>query len=131
MDECQPLAKGHRGQDARAGLHLRGGRRQAGVHQGRVVQADPINPTLKPPGTMRLKLEYVRLLSSFAFKSNLRRYTKPANEFFDTVTLKCPKGADAAVKACIAAGRACPQRLLKPSFNIIANPCFLSLTPPT
>jgi hypothetical protein len=30
--------------------------------------------TLKSPGTERLKLSYVRLLSIFAFKFNLRRY---------------------------------------------------------
>jgi len=40
------------------------------------VQVDPIKPTLKASGTMRLKLKYVKLLSSFAFKSNLRRYSK-------------------------------------------------------
>jgi hypothetical protein len=40
------------------------------------VQVDPIKPTLKPPGTKRLKLEFDVLLSNFAFKLNLRRYTK-------------------------------------------------------
>ena len=38
------------------------------------MQVDPIKPTLKPPGTKRLKLEYDELLSNFAFKFNLRRY---------------------------------------------------------
>jgi len=38
------------------------------------VQVDPIKPTLKAPGTMRLKLKHVKLLSSFAFNFNLRRY---------------------------------------------------------
>jgi hypothetical protein len=38
------------------------------------VQVDPIKPTLKPPGTKRLKLKYHKLLSSSAFKFNLRRY---------------------------------------------------------
>jgi hypothetical protein len=38
------------------------------------VQVDPIKPKLKAPGTKRLKLEYDELLSSFAFKFNLRRY---------------------------------------------------------
>ena len=42
---------------------------------GRAVQVDPIKPTLKAPGTKRLKLKYDELLSSFAFKFNLRRYT--------------------------------------------------------
>ena len=39
------------------------------------MQADPIKPTLKAPGTKRLKLVYDGLLSSFAFKFKLRRYT--------------------------------------------------------
>jgi hypothetical protein len=38
------------------------------------VQVDPIKPTLKAHRTMRLKPIYVKLLSSFAFKSNWRRY---------------------------------------------------------
>ena len=37
------------------------------------MQVDPIEPTLKPPGTGRLTLKYDELLSSFAFNSNLRR----------------------------------------------------------
>ena len=44
--------------------------------QGRAVQVDPGKPVLKAPGTMRLKLKYGRLLSSFAFMSNFRRYIK-------------------------------------------------------
>jgi hypothetical protein len=44
--------------------------------QGRAVQADPIKPKLTAPGSERLKLEYDGPLSSFAFKFNLRRYTK-------------------------------------------------------
>jgi hypothetical protein len=40
------------------------------------MQVDPIKPTLKAPGTKRLKLKYYSLPSSFAFKFNLRRYTK-------------------------------------------------------
>ena len=38
------------------------------------MQVDPIKPVLKAPGTTRLKLKYGKLLSSFAFKFNLRRY---------------------------------------------------------
>jgi len=41
---------------------------------GRVVQVDPIKPTLKVPGTKRLKLKYDEHVSDFAFKFNLRRY---------------------------------------------------------
>ena len=33
------------------------------VHHGRAVQADAIKPTLKAPGSKRLKLEYDKLLS--------------------------------------------------------------------
>jgi hypothetical protein len=40
------------------------------------VQVDPIEPTLNAPGTKRLKLKYEKLLSLFAFNSNLRRYSK-------------------------------------------------------
>jgi hypothetical protein len=44
--------------------------------QGRAVQVDPMEFVLKAPGTKRLKLECDKLLSSFAFKFNLRRYSK-------------------------------------------------------
>jgi len=39
------------------------------------VQVAPIKPTLKPPGTERLKLHYEELLSYFGFELNLRRYS--------------------------------------------------------
>jgi hypothetical protein len=42
---------------------------------GRAVHLDPVTPTLKAPGTKRLRLEYDGLLSNFGFKFNLRRYT--------------------------------------------------------
>ena len=45
-------------------------------HRGRAVQVHPIKPTLKAPGARRLKLKYDELLSSFALKFNLRRYTE-------------------------------------------------------
>jgi len=35
---------------------------------------------LKAPGTKRLTLHYDKLLSTFAFKSNLRRYAKDEEE---------------------------------------------------
>ena len=45
------------------------------------MQVDPINPTLKPPGTKLLKLKYDEPLSKIAFKFNLRRYSKePARQ---------------------------------------------------
>ena len=40
------------------------------------MQVDPIKPTLKAPGAEHLKLKCDILLSNFAFKFNLRRYTK-------------------------------------------------------
>jgi len=40
------------------------------------VQVDPIKPKLKPPVTKRLKPKLDTLLSTFAFKLNLRRYDK-------------------------------------------------------
>ena len=42
------------------------------VGRGRLTLSNPI---LKAPGTKRLKLKHDKLLSSFAFKFNLRRYT--------------------------------------------------------
>jgi hypothetical protein len=42
---------------------------------GKAVEVDPIRPTLKAPGTKRLKQKNDGLLSSFAFKFNLRRYS--------------------------------------------------------
>jgi hypothetical protein len=40
------------------------------------VQVDPIKLALKPPGIKRLKLQCGKLVSSFAFNFNLRRYSK-------------------------------------------------------
>ena len=41
------------------------------------MQVDPIKPKLKPPGTKHLKLKKCdALLSSFAFRFNLRRYNE-------------------------------------------------------
>ena len=50
------------------------GRGPVPAHQGRAVQVDPFKPTLKAPGTKRLKLKHDKLVSSFAFIFNLRRY---------------------------------------------------------
>jgi hypothetical protein len=40
------------------------------------VKVDPVKPKLEPPGTKRLKLNFDTLLSTSAFKFNLRRYIK-------------------------------------------------------
>jgi len=58
-----------------AGVGGASGRRD---RRGRAVQVDPMKPTRKAPGTKRLKLKYGKLLSSFAFKFNLRRYNVAA-----------------------------------------------------
>ena len=42
-----------------------------------------IKPTLNRPGSKRLKLRCDEVLSSFAFKFSLRRYTKEAGKAFD------------------------------------------------
>jgi hypothetical protein len=59
VDECRSLDGGGAG--------------AAPNQPGEVVQVDPIKPTFKAPGTKRLNLNYDKLLSSFAFKFNLRR----------------------------------------------------------
>ena len=41
---------------------------------GKAVQVAPIKPTLQAPGTKRLKLKHDKLLLSFAFNFNSRRY---------------------------------------------------------
>jgi hypothetical protein len=64
VDECEPLGAGD-GLEPAHHLLLR---------HGRAVHVDPIKPTLTAPGTKRLKLKYYILLSTFAFKVNLRRY---------------------------------------------------------
>ena len=40
------------------------------------MHVDPMKPTLKAPESKRLKLKYGKLLSRFAFKFHLRRYTE-------------------------------------------------------
>jgi len=42
------------------------------------VQVDPITPSLKAPGTKRLKLQFDGPRSNFAFKFNSRRYSQAA-----------------------------------------------------
>jgi hypothetical protein len=46
------------------------------IYQGEAVQVELMKPKLKAPGTKRLKLKYDNLLSSIAFKFNLRHYIK-------------------------------------------------------
>jgi hypothetical protein len=53
---------------------------RGGAAQGRPVQVDPIKSMLKPPGTKHLKLRCDILLSTVAFKFNLRNYIKGVAE---------------------------------------------------
>jgi len=70
VDECKPLGDG-----ARAGVtDRRGGGARDHDHTGRAVQVDPMKPTVKAPGSERLKPKCDDILSDFAFKFNLRRY---------------------------------------------------------
>jgi hypothetical protein len=71
--------------------------------RGRAVQVDPIKPTLKPPGTKRLKLEYGKLLSRFALNFNLRRYSVAWRDVGDPAPEDLEK--DAAADAAPVVGR--------------------------
>jgi hypothetical protein len=75
-NECQPLQGGREpSHGQRPGHPVQDAALQRRRdHLGRAVQVDPIKPKLKPPGAKRLKLECVVLVSTSAFKFNLRRY---------------------------------------------------------
>ena len=67
-----------------------------------------MKPTLKAPGTKRLKLKYDNLLSSFAFKFNLRRYTKDAAQAASIVGCLGWRLEEAEVEALERAAKAVP-----------------------
>ena len=56
------------------------------------MQVDPIKPTLKPPGTWRLKLGFYELLRKFDFEFNMRRYTKAAEAGLPTAQYNLGRG---------------------------------------
>ena len=87
MDECKPLLPGCAAVWGDGHARAGGGIRH---HHGRAVQVDPIKPTSKPVGTTRkrLKLKCDVLLSTSAFKFNLRRYTMAGTVAFAAVQLK-------------------------------------------
>ena len=59
------------------------------VGRFRLTLIDPNKLTLKAPGTQPLKLKYDEVLSSFAFKFNLRCYTEGEDsELNEAVRLK-------------------------------------------
>ena len=65
------------------------------------MQVDPIKPTLEAPGCKRLKLQYVKLLSNFAFNFNLRRYSAGAQVTGSYVMGGVRVGANATVSAAL------------------------------
>jgi hypothetical protein len=90
------------------------------------VQVDPIKPTLEELRTERLKLECGELLSSFAFKLNLRRYTEelsppPAEE----PRALLPEDA-ARIVAGVGPGRYRPPRHRPPTPDTHFEPSFVS-----
>ena len=64
------------------------------------MQVDPIKPTMKAPGTKRLKLEYDETLSDFAFKFKLCRYMKVSQAKMEQLTSESLKIHDDAVVLC-------------------------------
>ena len=93
------------------------------------MQVDPIKPTLKVPGTKRLKLKYYEPLSSFAFKLNLRRYTTGVyvgigtHEYHDHILM--PHGL--AVHALVAPGNATSAASGRASFMFGLSGAALSV----
>jgi len=78
-----------------------------GDEPGRAVQLDPIKPTLKAPGTKRLKLKSDEPLLKFAFSFNLRRYSQVHSRTFRVEEPSAPAagaGAGAGPTAGPAAG---------------------------
>ena len=65
------------------------------------MQTDPIESTLKAHGTVRLTLKYDKLLSSFAFNFNLRRFIQ--EQVRDIYKNNWSSGADSAGKAGVEA----------------------------
>ena len=107
-DRCKTLRLGA-GDGSGAGgptrhLHERGHQHRhhrQPLPRGRVVQLDPIKPTLKAPGTERLKLQYEELLSNFGFKFNLRRFPVVNNML---TAIKRKKSKDTMILSAVVAG---------------------------
>ena len=89
------------------------------ISLGKAVNVEPMKPTLKAPGTKRLKLSYCELLSIFASEVILRRYRLAAAPAL--VVGRCK------LKLVLRAPGACNNRLkskhdeLLPSFAISFN----------
>jgi len=93
---------------------------------GRAVQVDPIEPTLKAPGTKRLKLTNYTLLSSFAFNFHLRRYTLRTSS-------TCARGWSHAACTCSACRYVSSGCWLRgsPGRTTRWPPCTTSVSPPS
>jgi len=63
------------------------------------VQVDSIEPTLKAPKTKRFKQKHDELLSTFAFKFNLRRFSKWRCSSASTAAKDAAEAAVAATEA--------------------------------
>ena len=85
------------------------------------MQVDPIKPTLKAPGTKRLKLKYDEPLSNVALKVNLRRYNLAGDclvevtkqLFLTDIEVSAANAAEGAAASAAAAGegaRGCPAK---------------------
>ena len=72
MDECEPLKLGN--PTAVAFALITASQFHLPYYMVWPSRFDPIEPTLKPPGTKRLKVKCDEPLSKLAFKFNLRRY---------------------------------------------------------
>ena len=112
VNECKPLVGGRRA-------------RRRGDVQGKAVQVDPIKSTLKAPGTDRLKLYCDEPLSSFGFKSNLRRYTKGVT----ALIAAAEAGKCAAAVALCAAGMS-PEHVNCHGKAVRVDPIKPKLNPP-
>ena len=77
MDECEPLKLGN--PTAVAFALITASQFHLPYYMVWPSRFDPIEPTLKPPGTKRLKVNCDILLSISAFKFNLRRYSKASH----------------------------------------------------
>jgi hypothetical protein len=84
------------------------------------VQLDPIKPTQNRPGTKLLKPKHDQLLSSFAFKFNLHRYTKEGVMFCTYSLLIHGSGKVAALQDAAGGKKAevDPMDLIKPGSRL-------------
>ena len=65
------------------------------------MQADPIKPLSKPPGTKPFNLKYDESLSGFAFNFNLRRYIEGIEDEVSVLaSLQKPKKLTITVRRC-------------------------------